>query len=205
MEPGTLISVLSVLATSVVAISGLLLSERRHREQIENERKSKEDQIAHERQAREVELAREVERAEKHREDMPLLQFDMEVGTVHKKGDRYLVEFRVILDNRGNVKQDIKSIKLRVRSVNKEDNLSYWENRGFRAEFPHKIFETEIIPKGYKFIFIEPKVKQILNYATILDSNVELVAVRAEFSYGRARKGSQGSKHSVEKILEISC
>lgn len=205
MEPGTIISAISVLATAGIAITGLLLSERRHREQIENERKSKEDQISHERQAREEELAREIERAEKHREDMPLLQFDMEVGTTYKKGGEYLVEFRVILDNRGNVKQDIKSIKLRVRTVNKEDNLSFWSSRGFRAEFPHKVFETEIIPEGYKFIFVEPNVKQILNYTTILHSNVELVAARAEFSYGRTRKSDRGSKHSVEKIFELDC
>ncbi|GHD46875.1 hypothetical protein [Marinobacter persicus] len=132
MEPGTIISAISVLATSSVAIIGLLLSERRHREQIENERKSREEQIAHERQAREEELTREIKRAEKHREDMPLFQFDMEVGVVYKKDNKYLVEFRVVLDNRGNVKQDIKSIKLRVRSVNKEDSLSFWGGRGSR-------------------------------------------------------------------------
>lgn len=204
MDPGTIISAISVLATSSVAIIGLLLSERRHREQIENERKSREEQIAHERQAREEELAREIKRAEKHREDMPLFQFDMEVGVVYKKDNKCLVEFRVVLDNRGNVKQDIKSIKLRLRSVNKEDSLSFWSGRGSRVEFPHKVFEEEIIPKGYKFIFVEPNVKQILTYTTILDSNVEIVAARAEFSYGRARKGDRGSKHSVEKVFAIS-
>ena len=204
MDYGILISAISVVATGGVAITGLLLSERRHREQIENERKTREEQIAHERLAREEELAREIKRAEKRREDMPLFQFDMEIGLVHQKDGKCLVEFRVVLDNRGNVKQDIKSIKLRVRTINKEDGLAFWEGRNFRAEFPHKVFETEIIPKGYKFIFVEPNVKQVLNYATILDSNVELVAARAEFSYGRARKGSRGNKHSVEKIFTIN-
>ncbi len=204
MNTGEWISILSVIATAFVAIVGILTSEKRHREQIENERRSRNEQLGHERVAREEELSRERERSERHREDVPQFEFDMDVGLIKKKGTSVLVEFRVILNNRGNVKQDIKSIKLRIRTINANDKLEFWKDSAFRLSFPHKIFETEIIPKRYKFIFVEPNVKQILNYTTILTESVELVSARAEFSYGRARKGSRGSKHSVEKVFAIN-
>ena len=203
MEISNWIAVLSIVVTGTVAVIGLLFSNKRHKNQMKTLRLASKEQLENERKAREAEFKREIERSERHREDVPQFEFNLDVGLIKKKGENTLVEFLVVLNNKGNVKQDIKSVKLRIRAIDRECELCLWKGRGHRLEFPHKLFETEIIPKGYKFIFVEPHVRQILNYTTMIPGNMEILSARAEFSYGHARKGSRGSKHSVEKVFAV--
>ena len=120
---------------------------------------------------------------------------------IHDK--QFVLELLLVLNNKGSVKLDFKSIKLRVRGIRDTDQLSFWEQSACRLEFPHKLLETEVIPKRYGFIFVEPNVRQIVSFTTKVDGDVRFIAVRAEFSYGRARKRSRGSKHSVERVFRL--
>jgi hypothetical protein len=179
------------------------LTMKRHREQLKTEQDRYEKQLEREDKIREEDHRRELERSQRRREDIPQIEFDISCHLVGIHDRQFVLELLLALNNKGNVKQDIRSIKLRVRGIRETDELSLWKRSRYRLEFPHKLFETEVIPKGYGFIFVEPNVRQIVSFTTRIDGDVRFIATRAEFSYGQARKGSRGSKHSVERVFRL--
>jgi len=203
MEPGNLIGLAGIFVSALVAIVSISLTMKRHREQMKTEHDRHEKQLEREDTIREEEHRRELERTLRHREDMPQIEFDISCNLVGTHDRQFVLELLLMLNNKGHVKQDIRSIKLRVRGIRETDELSLWKRSRHRLEFPHKLFETEVIPKGYGFIFVEPNVRQIVSFTTKIDGDVRFVAARAEFSYGQARKGSRGSKHSVERVFGL--
>jgi hypothetical protein len=203
MESGDLIGLAGIFVSALVAIVSISLTMKRHREQLKTEQDRYEKQLEREDKIREEDHRRELERSLKHREDMPQIEFDISCNLVGIHGGQFVVELLLALNNKGHVKQDIRSIKLRVRGIRETDELSLWKRSRHRVEFPHKLFETEVIPKGYGFIFVEPNVRQTVSFTTGIDGDVRFVAARAEFSYGQARKGSRGSKHSVERVFRL--
>jgi len=204
MEPGDLIALAGICVSGLVAIVSIILTMKRYREQLGTEQERYDKQLEREDKIREEEHRRELERAQRHREDIPQIEFDISCNPVGIHDKQFVIELLLVLNNKGNVKQDVKSINLRVRAIRDTDELSFWKESPFRLEFPHKLFETEVIPKGYGFIFVEPNVRQIVSFTTKIDGDVRIIAARAEFSYGRARKGSRGRKHSVERVFRLS-
>lgn len=198
-----IIGLIGICVTGSIAIISLVHNIRWHKKQFTTEQERNNRQLEREDKIREEDHRREIERIHSKREDIPQIEFDISCNIVGEKDEQSVVEFLIILNNKGFVKLDIKSIKFRVRSIKITDELSFWEESPYRLEFPHKLFETQVIPKGYGFIFIEPNVKQNLSFTTKFDNETLFIATRAEFSYGLTRKGSRGSKHSVERIFRL--
>jgi len=204
MEPKDLISIDGIFSSGLVSIISILLAMKRHRELLRKEKERYEKQREREDKIREEDFSRELERTKTHREDIPHIEFDISCNPIGLHDKNFVVELLLMITNKGIVKQDIRSIKLRVRAIQNTDKLSFWKDNDFRLEFPNKLFDVEAIPKHWNFIFIEPNVKQIVSYITKIDRNICFITARAEFSYGQARKGSPGNKHSIERVFRLS-
>ena len=215
MDMSDLIALFSVIATGTAALVSIIKADKRHMEQLNFERQSRKDQIEFERQsrkeqidterkAREEEIKRDQAREAIHRLNVPQLELILDIGTIIKKNNAILVEFLITVNNKGFIKQDIRKFNLRVRTINNDDELCLWQGHHSRVKFPHKVIDESVIPEKLKFIFIEPNVRQTLSYTTLLPGETDIVAAKAEFSYGQARKGSPGSKHTVERVFPVN-
>jgi len=128
----------------------------------------------------------------------PKIEFTVECSSYGPKDDHYIVEFLVIVHNKGLINQKFYSIFLRVRGIGDNDEVSFWEGNEPRIKFPTKFFETEFIFKQkYSYVFVEPGVKQVMSYVTKIPVTHSLLLVRAEFQYENAKS------HSIERLVKL--
>jgi hypothetical protein len=138
-------------------------------------------------------------RLKKERTHTPHVEFQINCNFFGPNADSYLAEFILTANNKGLVKHQFKSIKLRVRGIKRGINLSYWKGNEPRLEFPDDLFgDIEVKHKKYNHIFVEPSVKQEITYITKIPKVYEYIIARAEFQYAEFRP------HSTEKVFEVS-
>jgi hypothetical protein len=120
-----------------------------------------------------------------YRDDQPRTELTLGCTFHEVRSDNRLVVFTVSAKNVGRVRHQIESIKLRVRAINdepfsyREETAEYLledqvrpgetrprDRRHPRANFPHKVLETDLVPAQWNFIFVEPGVTQSASYAT---------------------------------------
>ena len=178
----------SILTPLVIVILGFLFNSRLHK--LESE---KEDTI------RKQDAKQQKERDELERRHTPHIEFDIDCKFFGPHHGKYAAEFILTANNKGITKHEFTSIILRLREIKQDAPLSFWTKRyKYRLEFPEKIFEDEVKPKNWNYIFVEPGVTQHLSYITIIDAEIKYITARAEFNY------KQYKPHSTEKMFEVS-
>ena len=128
----------------------------------------------------------------------PRIEFDIECNTLGPQGKNYLAEFTVFAFNKGNIKFTFPDIRLRVLGITRDSDLLLWKGHGKRLDFPIKLFNEQVIPPKFKYIFVEPGVKQGITYVTTVPENIKFIVARASFKY-RFRNAI----HTREKVFEI--
>ena len=75
-----------------------------------------------------------------------------------------------------------------------------WEDDPSRLLFPHKLIDadkTDLVPKKWNFIFVEPGVKQQIDFATPIDADYAYIVAHAEFYYDKY------TPHTIERVFAI--
>jgi hypothetical protein len=188
MTPQHWIAISAVVATVVTAALGLSFSfVTQHRQQ------ERDDTLRKEQQKREDELRKE------HREDAPHIELAINCQVLGQDDGHYLVEFTLMVYNRGLVRWTFRSIKLRVRGIEKNQQFAYWPGEGQRLEFPVKIInKEEVIPKSVNFLFVEPGVQQAIAYVTKIPAQIMYIVVYVEFWYDMV------TPHTSERVFRLT-
>lgn len=152
-------------------------------------------------------------RLKKERTHDPHLDFKVDCSFLGPENEDYLAEIRLVLDNKGVVRQEFKNIKLRVRGIkhgeelrfrpetidaekNRENDKEY--RRDKTLSFPHDIIQNEVIYKEkYNYVFVEPNVSQVLNFVTKISKEYKYILIWASFHY------SKYSPHSTESVFQV--
>jgi len=160
----------------------------------QHQQQERDDALRKEQQKREDELRKE------HREDAPHIELAIDCQVLGRDDGHYLVEFTLMVYNRGLVRWKFQSIKLRVRGIEKYRQFTYWREIGKRLEFPVKIIDKEeVIPKeSVNFFFVEPGVQQAITYVTKIPAQIMYIAVYVEFWY------NEETPHTSERVFRLT-
>ncbi len=153
---------------------------------------------------------KEQKRAEIERRYQPHIEFTMEANFFGPQKGNYVAEFVIYADNKSLVRHQFNEIVFRVRGIRKNEDLQIWENHSPRLEFPHKIIgsdkaipnkakpdQVNLVPEGWNFIFVEPGVRQQIDFVTPLDADYAYIVARAEFRYDKY------TPHVIERVFAL--
>lgn len=195
----------SFLTPITVIFVGYLLNKRlksyedeRRKSEIESNRKYESERelerLIYEEEKKLKEDEREQNRMRIERVHEEIIEFNVEANSLGIQSDEHIFNVILGVNNKGNVLKKIKKLKLRIRGIKEKDSLSCDSSR---LEFPHIILEENIMPDGWYYIFIEPKVHQKINFVTKISSEFTYLLVKAEFQY------SGKGEHSVERAFAL--
>ena len=192
--------VVSILTPLVVAFVGYWITTRlkniESATQAELEKDREERRQLYE-EGREVEqLEREERKNQIERRYTPHIELRIECQFFGPRQDQFLAVFLVLANNRGHVVHQFPSVGLRVRGI-KDEPFQYWEGREPRAHFPHKLFEVDLVPPDWNFIFIEPGVSHQIAFTTVVPSDYSYLLAFAEFEY------KEYWPHNAEAVFSV--
>jgi hypothetical protein len=178
--------VVGVLTPFVVAAVGYLITRQlknsEFRTQKEFERDREERLHRYEEQKDSEHWKREEQKAEIERRYTPHIELRIDCKFFGPRHNQFLAVFYVQANNKGQVVHKFPSVVFRVRGI-KGEQFQYWKDREPRAYFPHKIFETELVPSDWNFIFVEPGVSQQITLTTVIPEEYSYISAYAEFAY----------------------
>jgi hypothetical protein len=198
MEPTDWIAIAGLATTTVIAAGSLIYASLTQRAQQTREDKLRAAQQAHEDALRTTQQVREDALRERHREDEPHIELSVDCQVHGPDGDAYLFELILTAHNRGLVRQQFRSILLRIRGIERNQPLSQW--RGFepRLEFPVTLINgAEVLPPRYNFLFVEPGVTQTITYTSKIPASMKYILVHVEFRYDKA------TPHTAERVFQL--
>jgi hypothetical protein len=165
--------------------------QRQYEDRINLERQDREERLEArrtegERSKERERLERETERDELERRHTPHIELRLECHFLGERNGQHLTTVLVLATNRGQVLHKFDRIILRMRGI-KNERFEHWEENAPRACFPHKILETNLVPKlvheSWNFIFIEPGVAQHISLTTLIPVEYTYVLAHVEFEY----------------------
>ena len=198
----------SIITPLVIVILGYCINKRlnlheKRQQKESDERKSKENYESELRRQK-YEERKELDRLERkervnelERRYTPHIEFKIDCQFFGPVNKQYLINLLLIADNRGLVMHKFKKIELRVRGIKKNEEFESWEGYEQRVKFPHKLFETSVIPPKWNFVFVEPGVAQQISYSSRVATEYAFLSVRAEFHY------DHHTPHSIEGIFAV--
>jgi hypothetical protein len=171
MEDKDWIAIAAILATAIVALISLFINLRYNR-QSNNDRVAREDLI----------------RAQE-RKTVPHIEFSIECNVYGPEKGNYLAEFLLIACNRGDIQHKFKKIVLRVRGIESEKPLCYWNGHEPRLNFPVSILD-------YVYLFSWDKIPEIDNGRLM-----EFLVQKFDIDWVRTAKIE---KIENDKIIQVS-
>ena len=129
----------------------------------------------------------------------PRVEFDVIVNFFGDTNGAQSAEFVVSAENKGLRTRSFDQITLTVRGIKSGSKLKEWEKNKPRLYFPEKLIDkAELVhKKKYGSIFVEPGVTQKITLFSILEGDIELISVRAEFRYNKSKS------HSSERMFRV--
>jgi hypothetical protein len=183
MKPADWIALSAVLATVITAIAGLLYSYFTQRRQQDRDDEQHKLQLK-----REDDIRRE--------QSIPHLELALACRVLGQQRDDYLVEFVLTASNHGSVRWKFESIRLRVRGIEADQALQYWEEKAPRLNFPVKLIDmAEVIPEDLNYLFVDPGIRQDITYVTKIPCIFKYALAYVEFWYDRT------TPHSTERAF----
>jgi hypothetical protein len=164
----------SILTPLVLAIIGYYFNLRLKAIDLDYQKQNKIRE--EEEQKRRDEIARRYE---------PHIEFTIDANFHTPQQGFYIAEFTIYANNKSLVQHKFNKINLRVRGIKKDEELKFWEENRPRLLFPHKLFETDIVPKDWNFIVVEPGVKQEISFVTKIEQAYSCLIAQAEFEYDK--------------------
>jgi hypothetical protein len=198
MEPKDWITLAGIAATTLISIVVMVVNSRREKQQQERDDRVRKEQQEREDKLRREQEQREVEKENRLRTYSPHIEFEIKCNFYGPEQAHFVAEFLLIVCNRGSVQQKFKDIQLRVRGIESDQPLSYWQGNEPRLAFPVKIVDnTSILPESYNFFFVEPGIEQVFTYVTRVSSSIKYILVHAEFEY------DQFTPHTTERTFAV--
>jgi hypothetical protein len=137
-------------------------------------------------------------RFRRERVHVPRVGFDLKCHFYGPQKNAFIAEFILSLRNKGLVKHKFHDVLLRVRGIEKEQELGFWQDKGQRLVFPIALISDNVIYKQkYEYIFVEPGIDQDLTYVTKIPSSINFIVARAEFKYDESRT------YSIERVFAL--
>ncbi len=151
---------------------------------------------------RQTELEQQRIQLEERREEIkriyaPHIEFAVDCHYLGTRQGGCMLNVIMVADNRGHVRHQFPHIRLRVRGIKQDEPFRFWADHEPRAEFPERLVDTEVVPPGYGYIFVEPGVAQRINYVMLIPTGYSLLLVKAEFWY------DPNTSHSAEGVFML--
>jgi len=132
------------------------------------------------------------------RQFAPQIEFDVDARIIKSAGGPVVAEYTLNLKNNGKVQVRLPRIGLRVRSLNRGDQIERFDDA--RLKFPHKLFDLYNVlsnNKNWEFTFLEPGITQRYRVVSVVPNEAILLLVFGEFEY------REGWEHTAEKVIEV--
>lgn len=171
--------------------------ERKRRDQKEKETTRLKEEHEHEIRERLDQENKEYERVENEQIYIPHIEFTLQCTFFGPHNGAYIAEFILSVHNRGCMAQRFPKIMLRALGIRNGEKFEFWEGNEPRLKFPEKVFETDIVPKGWGFIPVESGVKHDINFTTVIPHEYRFIVAKAEFHFEKY------IPQSSEKVFEL--
>lgn len=145
------------------------------------------------------------------RSHTPHIELDIDCNLHGPEGGHYVSEVIILVNNKGLVRQDFRSMKLKIRAIVEGAELQLKEIYGEkRLDAPEKLLEVEVIKKTQTedYLFVEPGVKHMITYSTKLpvthertQKKIKYLLLRCKFFYKNKISHSVERLYSVEQCL----
>ncbi len=210
MESKDWITLVSILTTLIIFLVTLAINWRKDKLQKERddclrkEHQAREDNFRREQQTREDALREEQQeredmRQEKERTHQPRIEFGIDCTFYGPERDSYIVEFFLTSQNKGLIQQKFENMLLRVRGIESNQELTYFQGYEPRLNFPVKLLDSvSVIPPGYGYFFVEPGAKQTIAYITKIPLSIKYILAHAVFWY------DENTNHVTEKVFQVT-
>lgn len=126
------------------------------------------------------------------------IEFEIDFADLGKKGNERIIEIGVIAENKGNVEQRFRDIKLRVRGIDESSELSEIEGYEPRLAFPIDLGKSSLVTEKFNYYFVRPKVRQRFPMVRRVPASWTHFHVRATFKY----KGTNDI-HTAERAFVL--
>jgi len=198
MQPENWIALAGILATTIISIMAIVINRGREKQQQERDDRLRKEQQEREDKLRKEQQEREVEEELRRRTYSPHIEFEIKCNFYGPEKDCFVAEFLLIARNKGFIQQKFKDIHFRVRGIESEQPLAYWQGNEPRLAFPMKIVDNaSILPKDYSFFFVEPGIEQVFTYVTKIPLSVKYILAHAEFEYDKF------TPHTTERTFAV--
>jgi hypothetical protein len=178
--------IISLLTPLAVLILGYLFNRRLKRAEIENQKQSELQKEEKQRFLDEIE-----------RKHSPHIEFSIDSKFFGPEKGWFIVEFNIQAKNASIVRHQFNKIDLRVRGIRKGEMPELWKDHGERLEFKHKVFQTDIIPEAFNYIFVEPGVTQQISFVSRIPDDFGYISAWAQFHYDKY------TPHTIERMFKI--
>lgn len=126
------------------------------------------------------------------------VEFDIELIDLGTNKNSRIIEIGIVAKNKGNIEQKFDDIRLKIRGMKNNQELSEIKNHEPRLSFPEKKPNISIIPKKYQYFFVRPNVSQRFPVVLKIPSNWGQLHTRATFKYFRSDE-----IHSSERAFKL--
>ena len=134
--------------------------------------------------AQQLQWRREDLRRHEERQDVPRVDFRVDVRFVGPHQDAWIIEVLAFIDNKGLVKYATQSFKFELRALLEPDPLvTGGESIGFQTEIPHVLITGSWIPAGWPNTFIEPGMETKYSYVTSAPQNATILLLHGRVEY----------------------
>lgn len=191
----------STLMPIAIVVLGYWFNRRLKEIDHQNERRNQLFQEEKEQHRVETEKKEKERREELERRYEPHIEFTMDANFFGPQKGKYAAEFIIHAHNKSLIRHEFKKIRFQVRGIKKDEELMIWDKHPPILRFPHKIIdpdETDIVPKDWNYIFVEPGVKQQIDFVTPIDADYAYIVARAEFRYDKH------TPHAIERVFAVT-
>lgn len=178
--------IISLLTPLVVVIIGYLLNRRLKKAENESQKKN---ELRNEEQQKNKDLI--------ERRYSPHIEFSIDCKFYGPQDGWFVVEFLIQAKNVSLIRHEFNKIDLRVRGIKKSETPQLWKDHGDRLEFKNKIFQTDVVPNDWQYIFVEPGVTQLISYVSRIPEEYRYISAWARFNYDKY------NPHTIERMFEI--
>ena len=133
------------------------------------------------------------------REDMPHLEYDVDVVFIGSFGGHWLVELVASVQNKGAVRHVVRDLLFEVRSINESDSmpLSVGEPKHHLVHFGHLLVEGSWLHPDWDYAFVDSGVGTTYRRAGLVPMDARFVKIVGEFSY------SSGHQHQASRVIKV--
>lgn len=119
----------------------------------------------------------------RQRENTALIDFNVEINFVSKKGDWWIVELIAFVENKGKVQHRIKEFDFELASLNVGDRVETAAQYGNQVHFPNEVAKGSFLPNKCMYFFIEPGLKNKYTYVARIPESAEAIMLHSSFNY----------------------